>query len=81
MSEYPKPNPVCVPCGKEMRCEKNGVIVENGAVQWRGDKFKCPKCGVEVVAAFGGGEDIHIPVGSKIPVALKGPNRVFVDNL
>lgn len=75
MSQYPKPNPVCAACGKEMRCAKNGVVVENGSVQWRGDLFKCPKCGVEVVTSFGDGMDIEthpIPVNDR---------RVFADNL
>lgn len=75
MNQYPKPNPVCAACGKEMRCEKNGVVVENGSVQWQGDLFKCPKCGTEVVAAFGNGEDIHLPVD------YGKSHRVFVDNL
>ena len=72
MSDYPKPNPVCLMCGKEMACIKNGVIVENGAVQWRGDLFKCPKCQRSVVTAFGDGEDIKYPIDTSC---------IHVDNL
>jgi len=51
--------PVCVPCGVNMRCELNAVVVvdtlENGVeVQlWNGDKWKCPNCGHAVVLGFG----------------------------
>jgi len=78
--------PVCVKCGREMNCEKNGVVVyhpyeqpDPGPIQEklkknltiihtdrmmdidptridfivRGDKYKCPDCGYEVVLDFG----------------------------
>ena len=79
--------PVCVKCGREMQCEKNGIVVyhpyeqpSSGPVQEkvgnitiintdrlmansiditkidfvvRGDKYKCPICGYEVVVGFG----------------------------
>ncbi len=60
-NDYPKPNPVCVACGKEMHCVRNGAIIENGSVQWRGDQYECPKCGIAVVATFGDGADLTGP--------------------
>jgi hypothetical protein len=50
--------PVCVKCGREMRCEKNGQLVNDPAVDgfpatyWAGDKFRCPECGCEIVTGF-----------------------------
>jgi len=80
--------PVCVKCGREMQCEKNGVVVyhpyerpdpgptvtktkkmamihldrllvdsiDTTKVDFvvRGDKYRCPVCGFEVVTGFGG---------------------------
>lgn len=80
--------PVCVKCGTEMECVKNGVLVYHpfehatpGPVEetggdvaivhtdrmiegsWKdgdidavayGDKYGCPKCGLEIVTGFGG---------------------------
>ena len=50
--------PVCVKCNVEMICVKNGAVVERmGPVGPRAlqacDKYKCPVCGIEVMAAFG----------------------------
>ncbi len=53
--------PVCVKCSCEMRPEQNGFGVldfrENGEPYelWAADKWKCPKCGIEVVGGFGNG--------------------------
>ena len=50
--------PVCVKCKCEMWCELNGQIVQDVSHDdfgfMHGDKFKCPKCGHEVVIGFGG---------------------------
>lgn len=53
------PKMVCVKCEVEFKCEKNGVKVaemfnKNQAVYkvWNADKWKCPMCGMEVVAGF-----------------------------
>jgi hypothetical protein len=50
--------PVCVKCNCELRPETNGVGVwdrnKNGTSKlWDADKWKCPKCGVEIVVGFG----------------------------
>lgn len=54
------PRPVCVKCQREMRIDKCGVNVILMAYEppqpfeiWRGDRWKCPKCGAEVVARYG----------------------------
>jgi hypothetical protein len=41
-----------------MRPEKNGMVVQQNAVYgpyriWHCDKWKCPKCGVEILVGFG----------------------------
>ena len=52
-------NYVCVPCGVFMKCEQNGVTVEelmeDGSPYklWDADKYRCPSCGYEVVSGFG----------------------------
>jgi ribosomal protein S27E len=74
-----RPNPVCAKCSKEMTCAKNGVIVDNGTVQWRGDKFKCPVCGAEVVASFGAQQDASEELVRR--VELKLGTRLTVDNV
>jgi len=50
--------PVCVKCQVEMKPEKNGVgvldITAFGPYKiWVADKWKCPKCGYEVIVGFG----------------------------
>ena len=56
--------PVCVKCGREMRCAKNEVAVyhpfEYGVTVTDeidfvtlGDRFKCPGCDIEIVVNFG----------------------------
>jgi predicted RNA-binding Zn-ribbon protein involved in translation (DUF1610 family) len=54
------PKLVCVKCEVELKPETNGVRVaemfnHNTQVYkvWSADKWKCPICGVEVVAGFG----------------------------
>ena len=53
------PKMVCVKCEVEFKPEKNGVVVaekfqRNTALYklWGADLWKCPICGVEVVAGF-----------------------------
>ena len=50
--------PVCVKCQTEMKPETNGVgvldIADFGPYKiWDADKWKCPKCGIEVIIGFG----------------------------
>jgi DNA-directed RNA polymerase subunit RPC12/RpoP len=42
---------ICVPCKREMRCDKNGVGADygNGHV-YPADRFKCSTCGHEILA-------------------------------
>ena len=53
--------PICVGCRVAMRCERNGFVVSDPstsgacATLWRGDKWKCPGCGVQIVEGFGTG--------------------------
>lgn len=52
------PSPVCVPCRREMRCSKNGRVLETLSAGepyqlWSGDEFECPSCGTRVIARFG----------------------------
>lgn len=52
------PRPVCVTCQREMRCNKNGRILEmiSGGEPyqlWSGDEYKCPTCGLAVIARYG----------------------------
>ena len=50
-------SPFCVKCRRLMHCEKNGVSIaaykpgkEGDTVHgYRGDMYKCPECGQEVV--------------------------------
>ena len=57
---------VCVKCNCELRPETNGVGVldmfrpsDSDKAEpyelWDADKWKCPKCGIEVVGGFGNG--------------------------
>jgi hypothetical protein len=51
--------PICVECGRIMRCSKNGFFVHvldsrGGPYQiWSADKWQCSGCGREVVVGFG----------------------------
>ncbi len=50
--------PVCVKCQVELRVEQNGFGVldfaDFGEYQlWSADKYKCPKCSIEIVIGFG----------------------------
>ena len=46
--------PVCWPCGTEMRCEKNSVVVDAGHGRVKeGDRYRCPTCGHLVVVGLG----------------------------
>ena len=52
--------PVCVKCKCELHPETNGVgvldVVDFGDYElWDADKWKCPKCGMEVIGGFGNG--------------------------
>jgi len=49
---------VCVKCGKELRCKKNEIIVEELVLSkscriWEADLWKCPGCRTEIIAGFG----------------------------
>lgn len=42
--------PVCVPCRRFYRCEKNEFNWEEGTYRiWTGDKWKCPGCHTEII--------------------------------
>ena len=50
--------PICVPCGRFYRPEKNGVLFVEALdgtpyKLWSGDKWKCPNCGSEVIVGSG----------------------------
>lgn len=45
-------NPVCLPCAREMTCERNGFTVVRAWYVRSGDLYHCPGCGARVVAAF-----------------------------
>ena len=56
------PKLVCVKCEVELRPELNGVkVVELFCSNkmpykvWNTDKWKCPKCGYEIISGFGNG--------------------------
>jgi predicted RNA-binding Zn-ribbon protein involved in translation (DUF1610 family) len=49
--------PVCVKCEVELKLVTNGIIVcdttSNGPYKlWNADKYKCPKCGAEIIVGF-----------------------------
>jgi len=49
---------MCVKCGKQLKCKKNEVIVEesvdsNSSCIWEADLWECRKCGVEIITGFG----------------------------
>ena len=58
--------PICVPCGRFYRPEKNGVLFVEMVHEapalgsgyspyklWSGDKWKCSNCGSEVIVGVG----------------------------
>jgi hypothetical protein len=52
--------PVCVPCKREYRIEKNEVAVEQldndrAFKLWSGDLWQCPSCEHQLVTGFGRG--------------------------
>ena len=53
--------PICMSCGVVMKCKKNGFLVKDPqagnfpSTYWRGDLYKCPTCGVEIVSGTGDG--------------------------
>ena len=47
----------CLKCRTYMKVDKNGIVVQAGYGVRQGDRFKCPKCGDEVVAGFGEAHD------------------------
>lgn len=45
--------PVCVPCMKEFKPLKNGVVVEDVADRlWAADLWECQGCGAQVITGF-----------------------------
>lgn len=76
------PMPICPPCKKEMRVEKNGVPITNGIYLYFGDKYKCPRCGSEVVARFGEKIDLNVDGNEKhLKTANQSGLLIEVDNL
>ena len=63
------PKLVCVKCERELRPEKNGFIVVDTFSDHtpckitEADKWKCPTCGVEIVAGFALGSIEHLETG------------------
>lgn len=53
--------PVCHDCATEMVCVKVGYAVAHnkGFNTYFGDKYRCNKCGHEVVVSFGEGMPKH----------------------
>ena len=52
------PRPVCVHCKRELRCSKNGRVLELISAGepyqlWSGDEFQCPDCGTRVIVGYG----------------------------
>lgn len=47
------PRPFCVKCKCEFHPEKNGVILEIYGALWHADLWKCPSCGMEIIAGYG----------------------------
>ncbi len=51
--------PVCVKCKREMKPERNGIILMDVDVDgtdqeaWHADLWCCPVCGTEIVTGFG----------------------------
>lgn len=57
--------PICVPCQRYFRAEKNGFVVaemipvDEGRVLWSGyaiwaaDMWRCEGCGAEILSGFG----------------------------
>ena len=47
--------PICTKCGRDLNCEKNGIVIEDlfcGGKSYKmthGDLWKCPVCGVEII--------------------------------
>lgn len=45
--------PICVPCQRNYRCERNGILVRLGPdAIIDADLYKCPGCGHQVVRGF-----------------------------
>ena len=45
--------PVCAPCKREFKCDKNSVRVDYGDSQFRSaDRYVCPGCGTKIVVGF-----------------------------
>ena len=53
--------PVCVPCRKDMRCVKTGVVVHWGNGHcYAGDRFACTNCPADIVKVSG--PPLHMPL-------------------
>ena len=63
-------NPICVKCGKEYICKKNGVSIHFVAIgkYKQADLFQCSTCGHKLVKGFGLGYDSqpHGPVVAEL---------------
>lgn len=50
------PRPICTTCRVELKCVKNGFVVEHepSGIQNHCDLYECPACGVKIAIGFGG---------------------------
>lgn len=46
-------SPICVPCERFYRCEKNELLflLHNVSI-WEGDLYKCPKCNHQIIVGI-----------------------------
>ena len=45
--------PVCAPCERELRCDRNSVMVDYGDNQFlAADRYVCDGCGTKIVVGF-----------------------------
>lgn len=45
--------PICVPCRREMRCQKNDYLFSpDESAVWAGDMYECSKCKAQIVSGF-----------------------------
>ena len=75
------PKMVCVRDGVEFRVIKNEVVLAQPDALWYGDLWKCPTCGIEVVAGIGQEpffEARHGDVGTEV-VRLWKAGAVIID--
>lgn len=74
--------PVCVKCECELRPETNGFgVIDMFQPKtpepipykiWDADKFKCPKCDIEIVVGFGDGPIAHHFESNRMQQLIEG---------